>query len=101
VEFTKDGHFVREYKVDASQGGAFGFDTRLTSGASFNFAVIDDVINRLAVYHLPVRKNGRTDRGSCIAKVCSAAAAASCTAEAGFDSPAPLPQAATAGSLRP
>jgi hypothetical protein len=56
VELTKDGHFVREYNVDASQGGAFGFDTRLASGASFNFAVIDDVINGLAVYHLPVEE---------------------------------------------
>jgi hypothetical protein len=56
VEFTKDGHFVREYNVDASQGGAFGFDTRLTPGAPFNFAVIDDVTNSLAVYHLPVEE---------------------------------------------
>lgn len=56
VEFTKDGHFVREYNVDASQRGAFGFDNRLTRGASFNFAVIDDVINSLAVYHLPVEE---------------------------------------------
>jgi hypothetical protein len=54
VEFTRDGHFVREYNVDASQGGAFGFDIRLTVGAAFNFAVIDDVANSLAVYHLPV-----------------------------------------------
>lgn len=56
VEFTKDGHFVREYNVDANQGGAFGFDTRLTIGASFNFAVIDDVTNSLAVYHLPAEE---------------------------------------------
>jgi hypothetical protein len=45
--------------VDASQDGAFctfGFDTRLASSASFNFAVIDDVINGLAVYHLPVEE---------------------------------------------
>lgn len=56
IEFTVDGHFVREYNVDASQGGAFGFDTRLDRGASFNFAVIDDVTNNLAVYHLPVEE---------------------------------------------
>jgi hypothetical protein len=56
VEFTKDGRLVREYNVDPSQGGAFGLDTRLNPGASFNFAVIDDVTNSLAVYHLPVEE---------------------------------------------
>ncbi len=56
VEFTKDGHFVREYDVDASQGGAFGLDTQLNPGAAFNFAVIDDVTNSLAVYHLPAEE---------------------------------------------
>jgi len=47
VEFTTGGEFVREYNVDASQGGAFGLDT--LSGATFNYAVIDDVTNSLAV----------------------------------------------------
>jgi hypothetical protein len=47
VEFTKHGQFVREYNVDASQGGAFGLDT-LPRGP-FNFAVIDDVTNNLTV----------------------------------------------------
>jgi DNA-binding beta-propeller fold protein YncE len=56
VEFTKFGEFVREYNVDASQGGAFGFDTRTAHDAAFNFAVIDDVTNSLAVYHLPVEE---------------------------------------------
>jgi hypothetical protein len=53
VEFTKYGHFVREYNVDASQGGAFGLDARLAEGAAFNYAVIDDVTNSLSVYRLP------------------------------------------------
>jgi hypothetical protein len=47
VEFTKRGEFVRQYNVDASQGGAFGLDT-LRSGP-FNYAVIDDVANSLTV----------------------------------------------------
>jgi DNA-binding beta-propeller fold protein YncE len=59
VEFTKEGHFVSEYNVDASQGGAFGFDTRLAKGAFFNFAVIDDVTNSLAVYHLAAEDGRR------------------------------------------
>ena len=52
VEFDRSGHFVREYDVDSSQGGAFGIDTVLHGGA-FNYAVIDDVTNSLAVYRLP------------------------------------------------
>ncbi len=47
VEFTVHGEFVREYNVDASQGGAFGLDT-LHHGP-FNYAVIDDVTNNLTV----------------------------------------------------
>jgi hypothetical protein len=47
VEFTTHGQFVREYNVDASQGGAFGLDTALHG--AFNFAVIDDVTNNLTV----------------------------------------------------
>jgi hypothetical protein len=52
VEFTKGGSFVREYAVDASQGGAFGIDTTLDPVDGFNYAVIDDVTNNLSVYHL-------------------------------------------------
>jgi hypothetical protein len=52
VEFTRSGHFVREYDVDPSQGGAFGIDTVL-HGGGFNYAVIDDVTNSISVYGLP------------------------------------------------
>ena len=52
VEFTRWGQFVREYNVDASQGGAFGIDTREDAYGS-NFAVIDDVTNNLLVTRLP------------------------------------------------
>jgi len=47
VEFTTWGEFVREYNVDASQGGAFGLDAK--ADGPFNFAVVDDVTNNLAV----------------------------------------------------
>ncbi len=53
VEFTKSGRFVREYNVDASQGGAFGLDTAADSDDGFNYAVVDDVTNALSVYRLP------------------------------------------------
>ena len=53
VEFTRSGHFVRSYDVDASQGGAFGIDTVLHSDGAFNYAVIDDVTNSISVYRLP------------------------------------------------
>jgi DNA-binding beta-propeller fold protein YncE len=53
VEFTKNGKIVREYDVDASQGGAFGIDTFIDSDGAFNYAVVDDVTNSLAVYQLP------------------------------------------------
>jgi DNA-binding beta-propeller fold protein YncE len=53
VEFTKSGHFVREYNVDASQGGAFGLDTAPDSDGGFNYAAVDDVTNSLSVYRLP------------------------------------------------
>ena len=63
VEFTTRGQYIQEYNVDASQGGAFGLDTVLSSaprfgfptfnGAPFNYAAIDDVTNSLSVYLLP------------------------------------------------
>ncbi len=52
VEFTKSGRFVREYNVDQNQGGAFGIDVA-RDGDEFNYAVIDDNTNSLAVYRLP------------------------------------------------
>jgi len=55
VEFTRWGQFVREYDVDASQGGAFGIDTLRNSLDGFNYAVVDDVTNNLSVLRLPER----------------------------------------------
>ena len=45
IEFTKSGQFVRQFDVDASQGGAFGIAIALDDDAKFNFAAIDDVPN--------------------------------------------------------
>jgi hypothetical protein len=53
VEFTKSGEFVRQFNVDASQGGAFGIATVLSGYSSFNFAAVDDVPNIISVYSLP------------------------------------------------
>lgn len=55
VEFTPDGRFVREYNVDAGQGGAFGLDAVSDSDGGFNYAAVDDVNNSLSVYRLRVR----------------------------------------------
>ncbi|HEY7890459.1 MAG TPA: hypothetical protein VIC29_19725 [Steroidobacteraceae bacterium] len=52
VEFTPYGRFVREYNVDASQGGAFGLDAVLDSDGRFNYAAVDDVTNSLSIYRL-------------------------------------------------
>ena len=35
------------------QGGAFGIDTVLHGDGPFNYAVVDDVTNCIAVYRLP------------------------------------------------
>jgi DNA-binding beta-propeller fold protein YncE len=49
VEFTRWGEFIGEYNVDASEGGAFGLDTRTTGPGQINYAVIDDVTNSLLI----------------------------------------------------
>jgi hypothetical protein len=52
VEFTPSGRFVREYNVDAGQGGAFGLDAVRDSDRRFNYAAVDDVTNSISVYRL-------------------------------------------------
>jgi hypothetical protein len=56
VEFTTAGVFVREFNIDAAQGGAFGIATATTVGIPFvfNFAAVDDVSNSVAVQSLPI-----------------------------------------------
>jgi hypothetical protein len=53
IEFTKSGQFVREFNVNAAQGGAFGIATVVSDHALFNFAAVDDVPNLISVYALP------------------------------------------------
>jgi DNA-binding beta-propeller fold protein YncE len=55
VEFTRWGEFIREYDVDASEGGAFGLDARSGEDGELNFAVIDDVNNSLSITRQPAR----------------------------------------------
>ena len=57
IEFTKSGEFVRQFNVDASQGGAFGIAAVLSSSPPFNFAAVDDVPNVISVYSLPRPSN--------------------------------------------
>jgi hypothetical protein len=52
IEFTKSGQFVRQFNVDAGQGGAFGIATVLSGSPQFNFAAVDDVPNVMSVYRL-------------------------------------------------
>jgi hypothetical protein len=52
IEFTKTGYFVREFNVDAGQGGAFGLATALGVTHGFNFAYVDDVPNYIYVTSL-------------------------------------------------
>ena len=52
VEFTRSGAFVREFNIDASQGGSFGIATVLGDNPRFNFAAVDDVPNIVWVARL-------------------------------------------------
>jgi len=54
VEFTKGGTFIREFNVDAGQGGAFGIATAFIPVNGFNFAAVDDNANDISVYFLPL-----------------------------------------------
>jgi DNA-binding beta-propeller fold protein YncE len=60
VEFTKSGGFIREFNVDAGQGGAFGMAI-LSGEHGFNFAAVDDVPNDISFYSLPTH-HGSEDR---------------------------------------
>ena len=61
MEFTKAGKFIRQFNVDAGQGGAFGIAVaRIAAGAGrFNFAAVDDVSNSISVYALPIGEDER------------------------------------------
>jgi hypothetical protein len=56
AEFTTTGVFIREFNIEAMQGGAFGLATATTVGfpVVFSFAVVDDISNSVLVRSLPV-----------------------------------------------
>ncbi|HJU12007.1 MAG TPA: hypothetical protein VJ728_14075 [Candidatus Binataceae bacterium] len=51
VEFTPSGHFVTQYSVDPSEGGAFGVNF-FTTGNDTRLAYVDDVTATLSVLSL-------------------------------------------------
>jgi hypothetical protein len=50
VEFTPQGHFVAEFSVDASVGGAFGLAATDDNG-QLRFAAVDDNTKTVSVWH--------------------------------------------------
>jgi hypothetical protein len=63
VEFTKSGEFVREFNVDASQGGAFGIATVLSGYPLFNFAAVDDVSDGISGASADTARDRRSGGG--------------------------------------
>ena len=55
VEFTETGRFVREFNVDAAQGGSFGLAVGPTLAGPFSLAAVDDVSNTIQIYPLHPR----------------------------------------------
>jgi hypothetical protein len=56
LEFTTAGVFIREFNIEATEGGAFGLATMTTTGFPivFNFAAVDDITNSVIVHSLPI-----------------------------------------------
>jgi hypothetical protein len=56
VEFTTSGAFIRQFDLEATQGGAFGLATATSVGVPivFNFAAVDDITNSVIVHSFPV-----------------------------------------------
>jgi len=56
VEFTTSGAFIRQFDLEATQGGAFGIATATSAGVPivFNFAAVDDITNSVVVHSFPV-----------------------------------------------
>jgi hypothetical protein len=53
IEFTRSGEFVREFNLDAGADAAFGIATVHADEGKFNFALVNDNNNSVAVYSLP------------------------------------------------
>jgi hypothetical protein len=56
VEFTTTGMFIREFNIEATQGGAFGLATATNPGfpVVFSSAAVDDISNSVLVRTVPV-----------------------------------------------
>lgn len=52
VEFTLQGHFVKQLSVDPAQGGSFGLNVRTVDDLA-TFAAVDDATNALLIWKLP------------------------------------------------
>ena len=50
VEFTTDGHFVREISVDQNFGGAFGLAVAGSDDGNARIAFVDDNVNALSIW---------------------------------------------------
>jgi hypothetical protein len=56
VEFTTTGMFIREFNIEAMEGGAFGLAIASSPGFPivFSFAAVDDISNSVLVRTVPV-----------------------------------------------
>lgn len=52
VEFTLDGHFVKQLSVDPAQGGSFGLNVQTVNNVA-TFAAVDDNASVLLIWALP------------------------------------------------
>jgi hypothetical protein len=52
VEFTLQGHFVKQLSVDPAQGASFGLNVRTVNDLA-TFAAVDDATNALLIWKLP------------------------------------------------
>ena len=53
VEFTKQGHFIKQLSVDPAQGGSFGLAVKANEENAF-FAAVDDNTSSLTVWTIPL-----------------------------------------------
>jgi hypothetical protein len=58
VEFTKSGHFVGDFQIDPSAGGAFGLAVRQTGVNSGIFAAVDDNVPNLQIFKVKLDPGG-------------------------------------------
>jgi hypothetical protein len=52
VEFTIDGHFVKEISLDPTPGGSFGLAVENLGNGTSKLAVVDDSVNLFLIWTL-------------------------------------------------